>query len=189
MIMKTLILLIGLVLAVNYGFAQLPPDQHEWTATVKVVDEEGLPVAMADVKVGYFTNNTPVEIEGTTDTNGIFVASHTTSTINYVEYKLTVIGEKERFYSAHATCDLGIPYDAARWNPTIALILKKYGRPIGMYAKSSPMGLKPPEYKKKIGYDLMIGDWVGPYGKGVSSDIYFEKDYSNISSNSIIYSP
>jgi hypothetical protein len=46
-----------------------------------------------------------------------------------------------------------------------------------------PLGLKLPEYKKKIGYDLMIGDWVGPYGKGLATDIVFEKDYTNMSSS------
>jgi hypothetical protein len=48
-----------------------------------------------------------------------------------------------------------------------------------MYAKKYAMALKLPEYGKRVGYDLMIGDWVGPYGKGISTDVIFEQDYTN----------
>jgi hypothetical protein len=52
-----------------------------------------------------------------------------------------------------------------------------------MYAKRSILGFKLPEYNKPIGYDLMVGDWVDPYGKGISKDIIFEKEYSDRASN------
>jgi hypothetical protein len=48
-----------------------------------------------------------------------------------------------------------------------------------MYAKKYVMGLKLPEYNKQIGYDLMIGDWVGPYGKGINSDILFTENHAD----------
>jgi hypothetical protein len=170
------------MLVANCVLAQNSPDEHEWRATLKVVDEHGSPVPRANVKVGYYTNNTSIDIEGTTDTNGIFVAAHTTSTFNYIEYALSFGIEKEGYYGTRSSCDLGLPYDANKWNPTVTMLLKKIGKPIGMYAKHYTMGLKLPEYKKRIGYDLMVGDWVGPYGKGITSDIEFQKDYSNISS-------
>jgi hypothetical protein len=30
-----------------------------------------------------------------------------------------------------------------------------------------------PDLDKPVGYDFEVGDWVGPYGKGVSADIFF----------------
>ena len=169
--MKKLFFLTLFVLAVNGAFAQTSADEHQWKATVKVVDESGLPVSKADVKVGYFTNNDTVEIEGTTGTNGIFKASHTTSTFNYVEYKLAFGVEKEGYYGTRSECDLGLPYDAAKWNPTVTLLLKQVKKPIAMYAKRY---VNDPPLGQPVGYDLMVGDWVGPNGKGVNADIVFQ---------------
>jgi hypothetical protein len=180
--MKRLIILTLLILVANCTFAQTDPDEHEWKATIKVIDENGLPVANADVKVGYYTNNTSIDIEGTTDTNGIFVADHITSTLNYVEYKLAFGVEKSGYYGTRSSCDLGLPYDATRWNPTVTLLLKKVEKPIAMYAKAIA-NLRLPEFGKSIGYDLMMGDWVKPYGKGVNADILLKKEYHEKASN------
>ena len=40
-----------------------------------------------------------------------------------------------------------------------------------MYAKSVNLGL--PVFEKAVGFDLMVGDWVAPYGKGINTDIFF----------------
>ncbi len=49
-----------------------------------------------------------------------------------------------------------------------------------MYAKSVRTYV--PDVDKPIGYDLMVGDWVGPFGKGINADIrytgHFDK-YTN----------
>lgn len=172
--MKKLIYLTLILFTANHIFAQTKADEHEWKATLKVVDENGSPVTKAKVKVGYYTNNTSVDIEGITDTNGVFVADHTTSTFNYVEYALAFVIEKEGYYGTRSKCDLGLPYDASKWNPTIALVLKKAGKPIAMYAKW--VNSNPPILGQPVGYDLMIGDWVGSYGKGVNADIIFQKE-------------
>jgi hypothetical protein len=183
--MKELIcLILSLVFASN-TFAQSNPDEHEWKATVKVVDENGTPVPRATVKVGYFTNNTSVDIAGTCDANGVFEATHTTSTFNYVEYALSFGIEKEGYYGTRSKCDLGLPYDLAKWNPTVTLLLKKVGKPTAMYAKSIT-SLRLPELNKAIGYDLMIGDWVGTYGKGVDTDLFFTEKHTGPNSGYII---
>jgi len=179
MIMKRFITLMLLLLATNCVFAQSNVDEHQWKATLKVVDEAGSPVAGAGVKVGYYTNNTSVDITGTTDANGIFVASHTTSTFNYIEYGLAFVVEKDGYYETRLNCELGIPYDSTKWNPTVSLLLKRVGKPIAMYAKKYVMGLNLPEYNKQIGYDFMIGDLVGPYGKGINSDIFFTENHAD----------
>jgi len=183
MTMKKLIYLTLIALATNCTFAQNSTDEHEWVATVKIVDESGSPVGRANIRVGYYTNNTSVNIEGLTDSNGVFVAAHSTSIRGYAMYELGFVIEKEGYYKTWSTRDLGINYDVAKWNPTVTMVLKKIGKPIAMSAKIYPLGLKLPEYNKKIGYDLMVGDWVGPYGKGVTTDVFFEKDYTNVSSS------
>jgi hypothetical protein len=179
MIMKRLITLTLLMLAANCVFAQTNADEHEWKATIKVVDEDGAPVPKANVKVGYYTNNTSVDIDGTTDINGMLIVTHSTSTFNYIEYALSFGIEKQGYYGTRSSCDLGIPYDANKWNPNVTILIKKVGKPIAMYAKKFAMALKLPEYGKPIAYDLEIGDWVGPYGEGVNKDIIFQKEYSD----------
>ena len=51
-------------------------------------------------------------------------------------------------------------------------MLKKIGKPIAMYAKSVNLGM--PIFDKPTGLDLMAGDWVAPYGKGINADVVFE---------------
>jgi len=183
--MKTVIYLILSILTASCAIAQTNADEHEWKATLKVVDENGSPVAKASVKVGYYIKNTSVDIEGMTDTNGIFVADRTTSTFNYVEYALAFVIDKEGYYGTRSKCDLGLPYDASKWNPTITLLLKKVGKPIPMYAKRIN-SLRVPEFNKAIGYDLMIGDWVGPYGKGVNADLFITEKHTDPQSGYIL---
>ena len=64
-------------------------------------------------------------------------------------------------------------------------MLKRVGKPIAMYAKSIT-SLRLPELNKAIGYDLMIGDWVGPYGKGVNTDLFFNEKHTDQNSGYII---
>jgi hypothetical protein len=183
--MKTVIYLILSILTASCALAQTNADEHEWKATLKVVDENGSPVAKASVKVGYYIKNTSVDIEGMTDTNGIFVADRIASTFNYVEYALAFVVEKEGYYETRSKCDLGLPFDASKWNPTVTLVLKKNGRPIAMYAKRIN-SLTVPEFNKAIGYDLMFGDWVGPYGKGVNTDLFITEKHTDPQSGYIL---
>jgi hypothetical protein len=168
---KHLYLILSILSAANV-VAQTNIDEHEWRATLKVADEKGSPVPKASVKVSYYVKNTSVDIQGLTDTNGIFVATRTTPTYNYVEYALALATDKAGYYGTRSKCDLGLPYDAFKWNPTITLVLKEIGKPIGMYAKSVNLGM--PVFDKPAGFDLMVGDWVKPYGKGRNADILFE---------------
>lgn len=61
----------------------------------------------------------------------------------------------------------------------ITIRLKRIKNPIPMYAKSLTAeqggSLKMPNYDgNSYGYDLVIGDWVAPHGKGVVSDLIFK---------------
>ena len=171
---------LALALFISCGcLAQNSVPQHLWHVTLRVVDESGDPVPRANASVGYFVNSQSASFDGFTGTNGIFSASHSAaSDLNELGFDVS----KSGFYPTRMTCMLFPPFNPAKWNIIQTLTLKKIGNPTAMYAKRYTMALTLPEYKKRIGYDLMIGDWVGPYGKGVSTDILFEQDYSKISS-------
>jgi hypothetical protein len=99
-----------------------------------------------------------------------------------VEESLAEVGfqaDKPGYYSISVDRTLGPDYDPAKWTFTQTMVLKKAVKPIAMYAKFNTPGLKVPEYGKPIAYDLEIGDWVGPYGKGINKDIIFQKDYTD----------
>ncbi|HTV41407.1 MAG TPA: hypothetical protein VMF08_12570 [Candidatus Sulfotelmatobacter sp.] len=174
--MLTLLCLSVTALASGHAYGQAPvlPAQfgpHQWTATVKVIGEDGNPVAGADVSAEYDVarpagSDQPSfgDVKGLTDSNGIFVASHTDSSWN-----LGIIAEKAGYYRTHIGYQFY--FDDKRRHPSFTLILKKIGRPIPMYAKR--LNTHVPALDKPVGFDLMAGDWVAPYGKGVNSDILF----------------
>jgi hypothetical protein len=179
MIMKNTLALLCLSLTaltsgLAFGQASALPSPfgpHQWTATVKVIGEDGNPIAGADVDVSYDVPAKPEggskrygEVKGTTDDNGMFIASHTDSS-----WDLGVAVEKAGYYTSHIGYEFY--YDEKRRHPSFTLILKKIGRPIPMYAMR--LNTHVPALDKAVGFDLMAGDWVAPYGRGVNSDILF----------------
>jgi len=175
--MKKLVTISFFALLVFSACSQTPT--HALKATLKVVDESGHPVAGALAIIGYYTNSISTDTERITGTNGLFEFQDTSSS-DFADYSFEA--RKDGFYGIWQQVNLQSPYNPAKWNIEKKLVLKKIGKPIAMYAKKYAMALKLPEYNKKIAFDLMIGDWVGPYGKGITSDVIFEQNYTNISS-------
>lgn len=58
------------------------------------------------------------------------------------------------------------------WNPTVEVVLKQMGILLPMYAKRIRI-IDLPEPAKDIGFDLEVGDWVAPHGKGRMADLIF----------------
>ncbi|HWY76537.1 MAG TPA: hypothetical protein VN281_13015, partial [Verrucomicrobiae bacterium] len=79
--------------------------------------------------------------------------------------------KKAGYYPTDVGHDLGTSYDPARWRLNETLVLKKIGKPIPMYAKREET--KIPKENNPVGFDLMAGDWVGPFGCGKSADLVF----------------
>jgi hypothetical protein len=73
----------------------------------------------------------------------------------------------------------------ANRNPTVTLMLKKVGKPIAMYARYVTQG--PPVFNTPVGYDLTVGDWVGPNGKGITTDIVFNGTLDQKAKNDFDY--
>ncbi len=172
--MKTLAYCSIAVLAVGCANAQTNLPSNEWKATLKIVDETGQPVAGAETWVSYYVSPPPDErvasakISGLSDTNGMFTASHRDQS-----YYLGFHARKAGHYSTMIRYELGFPfqYDSVKWNPTATLLLKTIRHPIPMYAKQVNLGM--PVFEKPAGFDLIVGDWIAPYGKGKHADIIF----------------
>lgn len=158
------------------GFAQAQ-DFHDWKANFRIINDAGLPIKGASVTVFYDapplseTSKDTGKITGLTDTDGMFMATHHDQT-----YGLRFLVQKDGYYSTDIQDDFHGVFSPEKLNRNLNLVLKKIVKPIAMYAKQTT-NLKLPVFGKPIGYDLMIGDWVGPYGKGVSTDIIFTKEY------------
>jgi len=178
--MKCLNALILALFAVSCGKAQsvLPP-APPWNATVKVVDETGQPVPSANVDVSYYVKPPPGQseasekISGLTDIDGIFKASHQDTRSITLGFYVT----KSGYYPSRHGHDLYMAgqFDAktveTSHNPNLTILLKKVAKPIPMYAKRLDTHI--PVLDKPVGFDLMAGDWVAPYGKGMRTDIIF----------------
>lgn len=168
--MKKTIYLILIGITVNYACAQNVLVKHEWKVTLKVVNESSQPVAGANASVGYFSQSRPASIDGLTDTNGIFVASHSA-----FSGLLGFTAKKSGYYTTREpSYELGFTYDPIKWNPTQTIVLKKIVNPVPMYAKRVESG--PPISNEPVGYDLVVGDWFGPHGKGIQTDIIFTQE-------------
>lgn len=187
MIMKKLPCLVLTALLAHWCNAQIRTSPHQWTVTLKALDETGQPVAGADVWVAFSTaspEGKPVDqrITGLTDTNGVFATDHTDRSV-----QLAFHAEKAGYYPVSIVHYLGFSpeKDDVNWNAAPILTLKRVLRPIPMYAKF--ITRDPPVTNKPVGYDLTTGDWVPPYGKGQMTDIVFLKEFSQHSRNDYDY--
>jgi hypothetical protein len=187
--MKNALILLSLTIAVltnSCAIGQTPAfteqfGPHKWTATVKVIGEDGNPIVGANVSVQYTVPTEPNssdqtygEAKGTTDTNGMFKAFHTDSSLG-----LGIVVEKSGYYSTHWGHEFY--FDDKRRHPSFTLTLRKIGDPVPMYAKHEETKLQTED--KPIGFDLEAGDWVTPYGKGFHTDMFFTVHRKIISGN------
>src|ERR1035441_1768484 len=117
MIMKKSLCLIIAGIIIN-ACAQNELLEHDWKATLKVVDETGQPVAGAKVSVG--NGISKFEMSGLTDTNGIFVATHHDATENLAFY-----AEKSGYYPFSIIYHKGA-YNSETWNPMQTVLLKPH---------------------------------------------------------------
>jgi len=146
----------------------------EGKLTLRVIDEEGQPVAGATAGItfelpgGSFLPMKKIPFRGVTDAEGKFSASASATA------DVVFGASKEGFYTTY-----GDPYrfksrELGRWepwDPTIELVLKRIVNPVPMYARRVVIEL--PVENTPAGFDLMEADWVAPHGRGKCADFVF----------------
>jgi hypothetical protein len=171
--MKHLTCIFITAFALNFAHAQVP--QPAWNATITVLDETDRPVAGANVEMSFYVkaklgeSESGGNVQGLTDTNGVVLLSHPNTGSIGVAFQANKAG-----YYATTKGHQFVEFkdgDPEKWNPTVTLLLKKIGQPIAMYAKKEE--IKMPKENEPVGFDLMIGDWIAPYGTGKTADVFF----------------
>ncbi len=138
--------------------------------TIRVVDEAGIPIQGANASIHFEMYPDRVKsFKGLTDTNGLFSAQEETDT------NVSEVAEKEGYYKSSETHFFKAlnkiktryePWDEVRTLTMRKIIDPKEGKKAGF------KGLIPKE-NEALGFDMVVGDWVVPYGKGLISDFSF----------------
>jgi hypothetical protein len=138
--------------------------------TLQVKDDEGHVVSNAAVRIGFvMLNKKSIQIEGETDTNGLFVAEAE------AQWELGARISKEGYYDTVWGTLLAKGNESVSngrwlpWSPTISVVLKSKRNPIRMIHSRNAVSI--PHFDEKLGFDFAIGDWVAPHGKGVIADM------------------
>jgi hypothetical protein len=155
---------------------------QEAKITVHVTDESGLAISNAQISAGFsfapkgsggWGASGENHVNGVTDSNGICAI---TGNGNGGDVGISIV--KEGYYG---TTGFGVIFTNLDfilhrwqpWNPTIEVVLQKRGVQVPMYARRVDE-IKIPGGDKPVGFDLEIGDWVAPYGKGETADFLFK---------------
>lgn len=146
----------------------------EAKVTVRVINETGDPVENAQVLLGFKARNNPLEdvvLHTVTDANGFSTGQGGSDTVVSSEIR------KNGYYDGWAHIPVFIQQDKINnrwlpWNQTYQTVLREIGKPTPLIAKRLRK-LMTPVIDKPCGYDLEIGDWVTPYGKGKIPDFIF----------------
>ena len=144
---------------------------------LRCVDQDGLVLPDVTVSTGVTLDGNPettTQINGKTDKDGCLV----------VEGKgngdLGYLCEKRGYYDTWEVKDLSnfpeVYVSKGRWQPygmTNTVILKRKGNPVAMYVA----GLRKKhtlirEVGEPMGFDLTVGDWVSPRGRGKTPDFH-----------------
>ncbi len=162
--------------ATNQTKEPWPPEAK---VTVKVVDEARQPIPGAEVWFQFYEKETTgrVNVRGLTDSEGLF-AGQGYSQDTKVGAKVT----KEGYYWSSAPIPEFLRSQGGKmqpWNPTVETLLRKIGNLSPLYAKSA--WIEVPATNIPCGYDLELGDWVVPFGKGRTADFVFSlaRQYEN----------
>ncbi len=153
-----------------------------------VVDDKGAPVGDAKVSgSGWIPGKYGAAVfNDVTDKNGEYKVSFNSA----VDYGFHVV--KDGYYRSYMFYYLsdgtGPKIADGYWQPNPmkkTVVLKPIKNPVPMYVKG--VKEKAPVYGQPVGYDLMAGDWVAPYGKGSVQDFIFnvtgEKNESGFNAN------
>lgn len=145
----------------------------EATVTVRVVGEDDGSIAGATVGVGFelpYGVNQPYRATAreavTGETGSVTFTEKTSGQVSYG-------AAKDGYYRTFGDGVNFTPQILAR-EPLVAerkVVLRKIGTPVPMYARQ--LRVEIPVVDAPIGFDLVVSDWVAPYGKGATADFVF----------------
>jgi hypothetical protein len=144
-------------------FARILRDGALAKFSLKIVDDDGAVVSNANVQVSFAMEDSQW-ILGQSDTNGVFTAAGQSR--GEMLFDIT----KDGYYRTADKLKFGrhdgiVVKDGKwqPWNPEIRVLLRPIVNPVPMYAKR--VDVRVPVEDTLVGYDLVVGDWVSPYGK------------------------
>lgn len=141
------------------------------TTRLVLTDELGNPLKGLEVGISYpdLTGNRYESASGKTDASGVYSFSG-------IAYKEVYYGTQNGgYYSSHRKEIVYKMIGEKIIYPTVcelSLVAKRIRNPIVMVADWRFEAVLPGP-NIRVGYDLMKNDWVTPYGKGETADIYF----------------
>lgn len=149
--------------------------------TIKVLDDNGNSIEGITVGASTFSKHISGDnfgtdkyetVTGVTDTNGITTLAFPCITGEAAYNARPFAG----FYGTVGSQNIRLTNVVAGkwqpWNPTLEIVLKQKGIQVPMYHREI-REIKIPVETKPVGFDLMVGDWIAPYGKGEASDFVF----------------
>lgn len=171
--MKKLLLTIALVPLLALGCREFG-GRPKAKVTIRVVDDQGKPVSGATVVVlgSYGSLRAPLR-EGTSDQHGLFTATLPSDSTLSFQARAPGHHPVSRRYFAFQGRQAWETGRWEPWNPTISVQLRKRTRQVPMFVEWFDR-LEVPILNEKVGFDLLKGDWVAPYGNGEHRDFVFE---------------
>jgi hypothetical protein len=168
------------------------PQWPEAKATIIVTDQDNRPVAGAEVRAGGGGRTIPgpkTDASGSTDVSGRF--TFTLQSDGRISYFVRKPGYydthgREYYLQSRKNSDKEEAFRTGQWKPwnaTIPVLLRKIINPIPMYARWFQSSI--PITNQPVGYDLIAGDWIAPYGQGKSVDIILTKNYAKRAENDL----
>jgi hypothetical protein len=162
---KALIIIFVIVFAVGIYYQLNKPWGEIMRLAIKVVDDQGVPVADANVR-GYLNDPRKNDDGGKvynsiTDLDGI--CKDWGLVYTFTECSVT----KDGYYSSRYHSRLK---NDDKYVPDLTMVLKKIRNSSPMQVRSSDIIL--PGVGKYYPFDLDIGDWVEPYGNGKKPHVY-----------------
>jgi len=136
--------------------------------TLRVKDQDGQPIPGAEVYMSFqqsLDEGLPdINLAGQTGSGGEFVAAQ--KTVGLVGGGVTKGGYYKTSYDTSF-------FGNGETSAIVSVILKERKSPIPMYAKEVTVEL--PNTNVWYGYDLVVGDWVYPAGKGMTNDLLLRR--------------
>lgn len=171
------------LLLVSCGLMAWPAsgqEKYPASVTFRIIDDTGVPVTDGQVRASTFSRWEPGgsfgrdvndQYQGPIEKDGRMVLEvpNIRGRISYGVYP------EGKYYPVTMQSYHFDKVDAGRWtpwNPEITVTLPRIINPIPLYARKVRATELPA--MGPVGFDLMVSDWIAPYGKGKTADLICE---------------